>query len=336
MEFHSYGGCMTNIYDRLAKKSLRTGSVSDAEILSVLKSPNRDLLLLLHSSYAVRSKYFGNKVRIHILNNVRSGNCQEDCRYCGQSGASGNRETAHPMKEQASLLEAADHAAKAGAYRYCMAFSGRKIPGPDLEFAADTVRKIRLKHPALRLCVSAGFLDTQSAKLLKKAGVDRYNHNLNTSGNRYKAICTTHTYDDRLKTLKTAVSAGLGVCSGIIIGLGESSKDIVRMCRDLAEVKAKSVPVNFFIPVKGHRIEKPGRLSPEVCLKILCAFRFALPAAEIRAAAGREHHLRSLQALSLYPANSLFANGYLTAGGDDIESTKQMIEDAGFTAESAE
>jgi biotin synthase len=240
------------------------------------------------------------------------------------------------MKERSAIIRAADEAARAGAYRYCMAFSGRFLSERKLASVADTVRRIRKRHPKLDLCVSAGFLDDKAAALLKRSGVGRYNHNLNTSADRYADICSTHGYEDRLATIRTARKSGLEVCSGVIIGMGEMPSDIVRMCRDLAMVKAAAVPVNFFIPVKGNRIIRPGILDPQKCLKILCAFRLALPRAEIRAAAGREYHLRSLQPLCLYPANSLFARGYLTAGGDDVARTMAMISDAGFVAEKAE
>ena len=199
----------------------------------------------------------------------------------------------------------------------------------------EIVGEIKAKYP-MEICVSAGFLSPEDAATLKKAGVNRYNHNLNTSAGHYPEICSSHSYEERVRTLRNARAAGLEICSGVIIGLGENLDDLLQMVTELRTNEAASVPVNFFIPVEGHTIASPNRLTPQYCLRILSLFRLALPKTEIRVSAGREHHLRSLQALSLYPANSLFARGYLTVGGQSVEETVLMIEEAGFFVESVE
>jgi len=158
------------------------------------------------------------------------------------------------------------------------------------------------------------------------AGVDRYNHNLNTSNNYYGEICSTHEYQERVRTIKTAKDKGLDICSGVILGMGETLDDIIQMISELKAVEVDSVPVNFFVPLEGHRISNYHKPTPHYCLKVLSVFHLALPQAEIRAAAGREYHLRSLQALGLYAVNSIFAQGYLTTGGDTLEATKKMID----------
>lgn len=182
----------------------------------------------------------------------------------------------------------------------------------------------------MQVCLSAGLIDDQAARTLKEAGLDRLNHNLNTSEAYYPKICTTHTYHDRLNTLINAKNNGLEICSGMIVGMGETHQDIVDVAFELKKLDVPSVPVNFLVPIEGNPITTPKNLSPQQALRVLCMFRLVLPRAEIRAAAGREGHLRDLQVLSLYVANSLFLEGYLNTKGSDTTKLYQMIQDAGF------
>ncbi|MBW1899230.1 MAG: biotin synthase BioB [Deltaproteobacteria bacterium] len=325
---------MSYKYHELTNNSLTAGTIDKEDLNWILTSDEVELLPLLQSAYKVRFHYFQNKVRIHILHNVQKGGCTEDCRYCAQSKESKIEDT-YPMKSEDEILEHAKSAYEARAYRHCMVFSGRYFSQKRVDKICSVVKKIKKKYP-MDICVSAGFLTPEDAGRLVDAGVNRYNHNLNTSSNYYENICTSHDYQKRVDTIKTAQASGLEICSGVIIGMGEQTADIVQMITELKAVKANSIPVNFFIPVEGHRIENFQQLTPHYCLKILSAFRLAIPAAELRASAGREYYLRSLQPLCLYPANSLFASGYLTIGGDDVERTAQMIKDCGFEVESIE
>ena len=319
-------------YQALTRKSLQLGGISTDDVRWVLTSDTAELLPLLQAAYEVRSAYFANKVRIHILNNVQSGGCTEDCKYCAQSGHADTPGPVYPMQSEAEILAAARQAYEAGAFRHCMVFAGRNLGQSRIERICAVVEKIKARYP-MQICVSAGFLSAREAEKLAAAGVNRYNHNLNTSSRFYDRICTSHDYRQRVATIATARQSGLEICSGVIIGMGESVEDIIQMTAELNAVQADSIPVNFFIPVPGHRLANPQALIPHDCLKVLVVFRLTNPKAEIRAAAGREHHLRSLQALSLYAANSIFAQGYLTTGGDDIDQVRQMILDAGFEIE---
>jgi biotin synthase len=321
-----------NQYELLTKKSLENGGIAADDCTRILKGNGYDLLPLLSAAFDVRKHYFGKNVRIHVINNVKNGSCSEDCAYCAQSVSSQNSIEPYPAKNEDEILNDAKKAYEDGAFRYCMVFSGSSQSANEISRICGIVRSIKKSFP-MEICVSAGFLDRDKAILLKEAGVNRYNHNLNTSSSFYKSICTSHDYRKRLDTVSTAFREGLDVCSGVIIGMGETPDDIVSIIDDLKKVKVKSVPVNFFIPVEGNRIQNPAALTPEYCLRALCVFRFMLPDTEIRAAGGREYHLRSLQALTLYPANSLFAQGYLTHGGDSLAETIRMIEDAGFVIE---
>ena len=194
---------------------------------------------------------------------------------------------------------------------------------------AGLVKEIKTRWP-IEVCLSAGLMGDEHAQILKEAGLDRMNHNLNTSEKRYDDITSTHTYADRVATLEAAKRNGLESCSGMIVGMGESSIDILEVAYKLRELEVPSIPVNFLIPIEGNQVQNDGSLTPERCLRALSLMRFVNPTAEIRVAGGREGHLRSMQPFALYPANSLFVEGYLTTKGDPVQETYAMIRDAGF------
>ncbi len=299
----------------------------------ILTDGGVELLALLDAAFQVRRHFHGREVTVHIINNVSNGLCSEDCNYCPQSKSSFADIVTYSEKTAAEIIAEAEQAYHAGAHRYCMVYAGRRPSRERTERITNLVRTIKGRYP-IEVCVSAGIMNEDDARLLKEAGLNRLNHNLNTSAGRYDKICSTHTFADRLNTLKAARRAGLDVCSGIIAGMGESPEEIIELALMLRDLAAKSIPINFLLPIAGNRLEKARNLTPEYCLRILCLFRFLNPQAEIRTAAGREYHLRSLEVMSLYPANSLFMDGYLNTRGKNRETTLQMIIDAGFTIKS--
>jgi len=316
-------------YSRLAQRALRQQPPTHAESLWILDGDDVALLPLLQAAYLPRERHFGRTVMVHILNNVQSGLCGEDCGYCSQSKSSDAPIRSYPMKSDEAIFAEAEAAARAGASRYCMALSGR---GPSLAQTrklASLIREMKKRYP-IELCLSVGFVDEERAQLLAAAGLDRLNHNLNTSESHYREICSTHGYADRLRTLTTAKKCGVEPCSGVIVGMGEKSEDIVDLAFQLRELEVRSIPVNFLVPIEGNRLQGDGSLTPTRCLRALALMRLVNPAAEVRISAGREGHLRSLGALALWPANSLFIEGYLTTGGAGEQETYRMIEDAGF------
>lgn len=323
-----------SFYAALAEKSLTGDRLTDAECKQVLETDSDNLLPLLNAAFKVRQTYFHRDVSIHILNNAKNGHCPEDCSYCVQAKSSDTDIADYPMKTEDEIMLEAKSAYESGAFRYCMVFAGRGPSKKRVEKLSSLVKKIKETYP-IQVCLSPGLIDDADAVQLKEAGLDRLNHNLNTSEEMYEKICTTHTYQDRLNTLKSAQKAGLETCSGMIVGMGESDEDIIEVARKLRDLKSPSIPVNFYMPIDGaplaENVDPFKELSPERCLKILCLMRFVNPDAEIRAAAGREIHLRSMQGLALYPANSLFMDGYLNTRGSNMEGTLQMIKDAGFT-----
>jgi biotin synthase len=215
-----------------------------------------------------------------------------------------------------------------------MVYAGRGASEQRIERLSGLIRKIKAEFPTKEICVSTGFVTPPGAKELKSAGLDRLNHNLNSSESFYPSICTTHTFADRMNTIQAAKDAGIEVCSGMIAGLGEAHKDVVEVAKRLRSIKAASIPVNLLIPIEGNKMSIPQGLTPEYCLRILCLFRFLNPEAEVRVGAGREGHLRSMEILSLYPANSLFLQGYLNTKGSSNAKTLRMIKDAGFEIKS--
>lgn len=320
---------MLEPYAALAERACAGDAPSEAQCLWILEGDDLDLLPLLQAAFAPRRKHFGRRVMVHVLNNVQNGLCPEDCGYCSQNKDSTAPIRKYSMKSEHEILAEAEAAARAGASRYCMVMSGR---GPTIAGAkrlAEIVRKVKQQYP-IEVCLSIGLLGTEHARILADAGLDRLNHNLNTSETNYDKICSTHTYQDRIDTLRAAKQCGIEPCSGLIVGMGETSKDLIEVALRLRELEVPSIPVNFLIPIEGNQITDDGSLTPEHCLRTLCLMRLVNPAAEIRVAAGREGHLRSLEALALYPANSLFVDGYLTTRGDPVGQTYRMIRDAGF------
>lgn len=317
-------------YHELAQAGLQGDMLSDELCLEILTSAAVELLPLLDAAYQVRKKYTGKEVQLHIINNAQNGHCPEDCYYCAQAKSSKADIDAYTIKSDAEMLAEAQSAYESGAYRYCMVFAGRGPSKKRVTHLARLIKEIKSRYP-IQVCLSPGLIDSEDAETLKAAGLDRLNHNLNTSESHYPKICTTHTYQDRLDTLHAAQTASIELCAGIIVGMGEVEKDVIGVAKTLRELEVQSIPVNFLIPIPGNALSDASDLNPEYCLRVLCLYRFLNPRAEIRIAAGREVHLRNMEVMALYPANSLFVDGYLNTRGASRRNTLQMIKDAGFT-----
>ena len=318
-------------FAELAGACLAGETLTRQQCRLVLGCPDEDILVLLDAAWRVRSRHFGMRVHIQVLSNAKSGLCPEDCRYCSQSSVSTAEIDRYPMISADELLAGALGAKAAGARRFCMALSGSSPSEAELDRLCEALGRIKLAAPSLSLCGSLGFLSVDQARRLKQAGLDRVNHNVNTSARYYAEICTTHSYRDRLDTIANCQAAGLEICSGGIVGQGESDEDVIDMLLALRQIGPRAVPINFLVPIAGTPLAgRASELNPRKCLKVLCLARLLLPAAEIRASAGREHHLRSLQPLALYAADSIFVGGYLTTGGQSAEAAREMIRDLGF------
>jgi biotin synthase len=319
-------------WNRLAHESLAGELISRNDARMVLSAPDSELLGQLAAAYRVRRRYWGNRVRLHFLLNAQSGLCAEDCHYCSQSKISQAEIEKYPLLARDRIINAAARAAALKAGTFCLVISGRSPGERVFSRVLEAIAHIKSNYD-LRVCACLGLLSAEQAHRLKEAGANTVNHNLNTSENFHSEICTTHTFADREATVRNVHAAGLSTCSGGIIGMGESDDDIIDLAISLRELKVESVPVNFLIPIEGTALVGTNTLTPARCLRVLCLFRFVLPSQRIRIAGGREVHLRSLQPLALYPANSMFIGGYLTTEGQAVRADLEMIRDAGFVLE---
>jgi biotin synthase len=323
---------MPTNWEALADKALRGETITKEEGLAVLQAPDDELLAVLHAAFRVRRHYFGRKVKLNLIVNAKSGLCPEDCGYCSQSIVSNAPISKYPLLEKSTLLDGARKAAELKAGTYCIVASGRGPTERELEAVIEAVKEIKEELP-LKICACLGILSQSQAGRLKAAGVDRYNHNLNTSAAHFDQVTRTHTYGDRVTTVEAAKASGMSPCSGIIAGMGESDEDLVDAAHALRELDADSIPVNFLNPIPGTPFANHAYLNPRKCLKVLALLRFVCPSKEIRASGGREVNLRSMQALALYAANSIFVGDYLTTSGQEAAADHRMIEDLGFEIE---
>ncbi len=325
---------MTLDWSLLISRSLAGEPLTREEGKAILALPDEDVLSALQAAFEVRKAHFGKRVKVCILQNARSGLCPEDCNYCSQSSVADATIDKYPLMSKEQLLDGAKRASLAGATRYCMVTSGRGPADEEIEYFCDVTRDIKRQY-SLEICVCLGLLSEQQARRLKESGVGWINHNLNTSERYYKEICTTHTYEDRLRTVENVRRAGLQTCSGGIVGMGESDEDILDLALACRQMQMDSIPVNFLHPIKGTPMQAFKFFTPMKCLKVLVLFRLLNPTSEIRAAGGREVNLRTLQALALFAANSIFVEGYLTTPGQQADDAYRMIEDLGFEVEPA-
>ena len=316
----------------LADRSIAGTSIDRADARAVLESSDDELLAVLDAAYRVRRTFHGKRVRIHVLQNAKSGACPEDCKFCSQSSSYETPAEVYPMQTVEQIVDGAKRAKRAKAWKYCIVTATRGPSRHDLDVVCEAVRRIKSEID-ITICTSLGILTPEKAQRLKEAGVDRFNHNLETSERYYPEIVGSHTYADRVATVKMAKAAGMEACCGGIVGMGESDDDVLDLAFALRELAVESTPVNFLDPRPGTPLGDRPRLTPQHCLRVLALFRFLLPRTDLRAAGGREVTLRWLQPLALYAVNSIFTSGYLTTPGAAPSADHQMIRDMGFTIE---
>ena len=323
----------------LADRVLAGGSIDRDEARAILESTDAELLDLLAAAYRVRRRHFGTTVQLFFLMNAKSGLCPEDCGYCSQSKVSEAEIPRYNLLSAPKLMEAAKLAAEQQSKTFCIVISARGPTQREIDFVCQITPQIKQAY-GLNICACLGLLTADQARQLAAAGVDKVNHNLNTGERYYGEVCTTHTYADRVATLAACRAAGLQLCSGGIMGMGETHDDLVDMALELRALGVESIPLNFLNAIDGTPLEGVDKVTPRDCLRGLAMMRLVNPSAEIRIAGGRELHLGSLQPLGLYAANSIFVGDYLTTKGQLPEADYRMIADMGFTitrgAEAAE
>lgn len=324
----------TSRWHALAESVLGGCDVSGADARAVLDARDVEFLDVLSAAYKIRHHHFGNYVKLNYLINAKSGICPEDCHYCSQSRISTADIDRYPLLDASEIAARAERAVALRASTCCIVTAARRPSARELREVSDAVRHVKERHPELKICACMGLLNDAEAESLRDAGVDRYNHNLNTAESHYDEICTTHTYADRVETVGAVSRSGISPCSGVIVGMGESRDELVRVAIELRDLAVDSIPVNFLIPIEGTPLEsQPNQIDPRFALRVLAMFRFVCPDREIRLSAGREVHLGTLQPLGLYPANAIFVADYLTERGQPPEDDWRMIEEHGFTIE---
>jgi biotin synthase len=317
-------------WNGFAERVLEGHRISREEARAVLEAPEDDLLLLMHGAFRVRKQHHGRDVRIHVLRNAKSGACPEDCGFCSQSVRYDSEVQRYSMQTVDELVSGAERAVKMGAVMYCMVTATRGPSASELDTVCEAVRRIKSEFPRLGICTSLGLLKPGQAAELADAGVNRYNHNLETSPRFFSEIVTSHRFEDRVATVQSARDAGMEACCGGILGMGESIEDRIDLAFALRDLGVESIPVNFLNPRPGTPLGDRPRLSAVDCLKSLAMFRFVHPDRDVRISAGREVCLGTLQPLALYAANSFFTNGYLTTEGQGTQNDWNMIKEAGF------
>ncbi|MER5553917.1 biotin synthase BioB [Streptomyces sp. NPDC002793] len=324
-----------DLLNTLVDKGLRRELPTRDEALAVLATSDDELLDVVAAAGKVRRQWFGRRVKLNYLVNLKSGLCPEDCSYCSQRLGSKAEILKYTWLKPDEAKKAAAAGVAGGAKRVCLVASGRGPTDRDVDRVSQTIEAIKEQHEDVEVCACLGLLSEGQADRLRSAGADAYNHNLNTSEGTYGDITTTHTYADRVDTVQRAQAAGLSACSGLIAGMGETDADLVDVVFSLRELDPDSVPVNFLIPMEGTPLAKDWHLTPQRCLRILAMVRFVCPDVEVRLAGGREVHLRSMQPLALNLVNSIFLGDYLTSEGQSGQTDLDMIADAGFEVEGA-
>ncbi|MBT2385255.1 biotin synthase BioB [Streptomyces sp. ISL-11] len=324
-----------DLLNTLVEKGLRRELPTREEALAVLATSDDELLDVVAAAGKVRREWFGRRVKLNYLVNLKSGLCPEDCSYCSQRLGSKAEILKYTWLKPEDASKAAAAGVAGGAKRVCLVASGRGPTDRDVDRVSKTIEAIKEQNEDVEVCACLGLLSDGQAERLRAAGADAYNHNLNTSEATYGDITTTHTYADRVQTVQQAQAAGMSACSGLIAGMGESDEDLVDVVFSLRELDPDSVPVNFLIPFEGTPLAKEWNLTPQRALRILAMVRFVCPDVEVRLAGGREVHLRSMQPLALHLANSIFLGDYLTSEGQEGKADLAMIEDAGFEVEGA-
>ena len=315
----------------IEKKVLDGNVISRQDALSISSVSGNEIFDLFYSANRIREKFRGDRVDLCAIINAKSGACSEDCSYCAQSSKSFAEIKAFLLVEKTAVIEKAAEARQGGAKRFCIVTSGKKASSGDIEKIAVMISGVR--SLGMLPCATLGLLSGEELLLLKDAGLERYHHNLETSERFFPEICTTHTYQDKIRTVEEVKSTGLSLCSGGIFGIGEGWEDRIDMAFALMEINPDSVPINFLIPIKGTRLGLRKTLGPLEALKIIALYRFILPDKEIRVCGGRIQTLGEFNSfVFLAGADGLLTGNYLTTSGRDFEDDLKLISQFGLRA----
>ena len=325
---------MKNFIKKLKNKILAGGKIEfqeAKELIEIKLDDAESLNELFFSADELREKFCGNSFDLCTIINAKSGKCSEDCKYCAQSSYFKTNASVYPLVNSEIALEEAKKVEREGANRFSLVTSGKGILSDSKEMEKlENIYKILKERTTLSLCASHGICDKEVLVKLKEAGVTTYHHNLEACKDFYPNICSTHTYEDRIKTVLNAKEVGLRVCSGGILGLGETPIDRIKLAFELRELDVDSVPINILTPIAGTPLENAKEIEPLELIKTMSVFRFILPNKVLRYAGGRIK-LGKYQSLGIRAGiNSALTGNFLTTTGNTIESDKKMIEGVGY------
>lgn len=302
------------------------------EVVDLFNLPFNDLVFLASSIH--RHNHPKNKIQISTLLSIKTGSCPEDCKYCPQSAHYNTELKKEPFMEVQEVVKAAKNAKEAGASRFCMGAAWRQLSDRDLEKVCQMVGEV--KKVGLETCVTLGMVKEEQSKRLKAAGLDYYNHNIDTSPEYYKEIITTRSFEDRIETLKNVREAGLNVCCGGIVGMGEKLEDRASMLMTLANLPEhpSSVPINMLVKVKGTPLSNAGNVDPFDFIRTIAVARILMPKSFVRLSAGREEMNDQTQALCfLSGANSIFyGEKLLTTANPETQKDQELFSKLGLQA----
>lgn len=323
---------MTDLIRSITERVISSSEgISYQEAAGFLSAEEDLLSCLFEGASRIRSHFRGKKVDLCAITNAKSGLCPEDCSFCAQSGRHNTGIEAHPLLSVEELVERARESLKWQAHRFCIVVSGRGLKEDELDRICLAFSLIRKNFPRLNRDASLGELTQEMALKLKQAGVQRYNHNLETTEEFFPRVCTTHTWQERLKTIKVLKDAGIETCCGGIFGLGETAEQRIEFAFTLRQLDVDCVPLNFLNPISGTRLESSPPIPALELLKTVAIFRYVLPAKQIRICGGRQRNLRSLQPMAfLAGADSMIIGNYLTTKGSLPEDDLRMISDLGL------
>ena len=291
---------------------------------ALLGSPLAELITKANN---VRRESLGDKMELCSIVNAKSGLCTEDCKFCAQSACHKTSVSVYPLKSVKEIVEKAQNAKEIGAKKFGIVTSGNRPNNGELKKIAEAIAEIKTKIGII-VCASLGALNKNELKTLKKAGLSRYHHNIETSPGFYSQIVSTHNFQERVNTIRAAKEAGLEICSGVIIGMGEDWQDRIEMATLLKKLKVDSIPINFLVPIKNTKLENTKPISQDDAIRTICIFRIILRDKVIKIAAGRESVLKDFQGLGfLAGANGMLIGGYLTVKGREVKEDQKLVEE---------
>ena len=316
--------------EELKKKVLNGELIGKEEALFLAEEAPLDELT--EAANEIRKHFCKNKFDICTIINGKSGKCSENCKFCAQSSFYNTKINEYSLLDSKSIVKEAKYNDERGVLRFSIVTSGRKLSDKEVDSVCESIREIG-KNTSVSICGSFGLLSEEQYKKLKEAGLTRVHNNLETSKRNFKNVCTTHTFEEKIQAIKNAQNAGLNVCSGGIMGLGETMEDRIDMVLELRELGVLSIPVNMLNPIKGTPFENNKLLTNDEMCRIVAVFRFLIPNAAIRLAGGRGLLEDKGESCFLSGANAAISGDMLTTSGITIKEDMELLEKIGYKPE---